>query len=121
MTKKIICLAHALGRRHDFQLFKGSKTRPLSRIKAITDMGYLGLQKIHANTSMPKKSSKKNPLSKDDKAGNRALSRERIPCENVIGAVKRFRIVAEKYRNRRKRFGLRMSLIAAIYNKNLSV
>ncbi|MDR2511394.1 MAG: IS5/IS1182 family transposase, partial [Bacteroidales bacterium] len=29
------------------------------------------------------------------------------------------RIIAEKYRNRRKRFALRFNLIAAIYNLNL--
>ncbi|MCC9004055.1 MAG: IS5/IS1182 family transposase, partial [Candidatus Competibacter sp.] len=32
---------------------------------------------------------------------------------------KRFHILADKYRNRRKRFGLRFSLIAALYNKDL--
>ncbi|MDR1159255.1 MAG: IS5/IS1182 family transposase, partial [Syntrophomonadaceae bacterium] len=30
-----------------------------------------------------------------------------------------FRIVSDKYRNRRKRFGLRFNLIAAITNMNL--
>jgi len=30
-----------------------------------------------------------------------------------------FRIIAERYRNRRKRFGLRFNLIAAIYNLSL--
>jgi hypothetical protein len=33
---------------------------------------------------------------------------------------KRFKIVSDRYRNRRKRFGLRFTLIAAAYNKNLT-
>ncbi|MDH4305250.1 MAG: IS5/IS1182 family transposase, partial [Nitrospira sp.] len=33
--------------------------------------------------------------------------------------VKRFKIVSDRYRNRRKRFGLRFTLIAAAYNKDL--
>ncbi|HLG33306.1 MAG TPA: IS5/IS1182 family transposase, partial [Bacteroidia bacterium] len=37
----------------------------------------------------------------------------------VIRRVKIFRIVAERYRNRRKRFSLRMNLIAGIYNFEL--
>jgi hypothetical protein len=39
--------------------------------------------------------------------------------EQVIGCVKRFRIVSDRYRNRRKRFGLRFNLVAAFYNLNL--
>jgi hypothetical protein len=34
----------------------------------------------------------------------------------VIGKLKVFRILLERYRNRRRRFGLRVNLIAAIYN-----
>ena len=51
---------------------------------------------------------------------NHSLSSERVFVENVIGWLKRFRILAERYRNRRKRFGLRFNLIAAIYNLELN-
>jgi hypothetical protein len=69
---------------------------------------------------MPKKRSKKNPLSKDDKRLNRKISRDRVGVENVNACVKRFKIVSDRYRNRRKRFGLRFSLIAALYNRDLA-
>ncbi len=46
-------------------------------------------------------------------------SSKRVLNENVIGIVKRFRVLAEKYRNRRKRFHLRFNLIAGIYNFEL--
>ena len=39
--------------------------------------------------------------------------------ENVRGMLKRFKIISDKYRNRRKRFGLRFNLIAGIYNLEL--
>jgi DDE superfamily endonuclease len=68
---------------------------------------------------LPKKKTKKNPLTKEDKRKNRALSSERVANENVIGMLKRFKIISERYRNRRKRFGLRFNLIAAIYNMEL--
>ena len=68
---------------------------------------------------MPKKSSKKNPLTKDDKKKNKELSSERVLNENVIGMIKRFKIVADRYRNRRKRFGLRFNLISGICNFEL--
>ncbi len=70
---------------------------------------------------MPKKRSKKNSLSAADKKNNRAISRERVACENVIALLKPFRIIADRYRNRRRRFGLRFFLIAAIYNRELKL
>lgn len=118
-TAAIICTSFTNGKRHDFRLFKDSGVHINPRIKAITDTGYLGLQKIHLNTFMPKKKSKKYPLTQIDKCKNQEISKERVLNENVIGKVKRFKIVADRYRNRRKRFGLRFNLIAGIYNFEL--
>lgn len=85
----------------------------------LTDTGYLGIQRTHPNTLMPKKKSKKNPLTKKDKQRNQELSSQRVLNEHVIGKIKRFKIVADRYRNRRKRFGLRFNLISGIYNFEL--
>jgi hypothetical protein len=46
------------------------------------------------------------------------LAAKRVINECVIGALKRFRIIAEKYRNRKERVGLRFNLIAGLYNFN---
>jgi hypothetical protein len=48
------------------------------------------------------------------------LSLQRVVNENVIGSLKIFKIINDRYRNRRKRFGLRFNLIAAIHNLELS-
>jgi len=68
---------------------------------------------------LPKNKTKKNPLTKEDKLRNRQLASERALNENVIGMVKRFKIIADRYRNRRKRFALRFNLIAGVYNLEL--
>ena len=120
-TRQIICTAFGKGRRHDFKLFKQSKTHIHPDTKCGVDTGYQGIAKIHANVEIPKKRSKKNPLTKEDKQQNRNISSKRVAVENIIREVKIFRIVAEKYRNRRRKFGLRFNLIAAMYNLNLSV
>jgi hypothetical protein len=65
---------------------------------------------------IPQKASKKNKLTKKEKRNNREISRKRILIENVIGKIKIFRILSERYRNRRKRYNLRFNLIAGIYN-----
>lgn len=118
-SKKIICTSLAEGKRHDFRIYKESGVKICENIKAVTDTGYLGMQKIHANTDMPKKKSKKKPLTTDDKVRNHELSSQRVLNEHVIGKIKRFKIISDKYRNRRKRFGLRFNLIAGIYNHEL--
>ena len=118
-TQKIICVAGAEGRKHDYRLFKESKTYIHPTIKTQVDTGYQGLQKKHINTDIPKKKSKKNPLTEEDKKTNRVISSSRVTVENVIRSLKIFRVLAEKYRCRRKRFSLRLNLIAGIYNFQL--
>ena len=86
------------------------------KIKAGTDTGYQGIAKIHTNSVLPKKRTKNHPLSEEDRQRNRAIARERVLNEHIIGFIKRFKIVADRYRNRRKRFGLRFNLICGICN-----
>ena len=118
-SEKVICTCFSNGKKHDFRLYKESKIKihPSKAIKV--DTGYQGIQKLHKNTMIPKKKSKKNPLEKVDKKNNKKISSERVLNEHVIGSIKRFKIIADKYRNRRKRFGLRFNLIAGLYNFEL--
>lgn len=118
-TQQILATAFCNGRKHDFQLFKESRCALASSTQALADTGYQGLATIHPNSQTPTKKTKLRPLSADQKARNRALSRKRILIENIIRQLKIFRILSERYRNRRKRFGLRFNLIAAVYNLEL--
>ena len=115
-NKEIISLAFEKGKVHDFQLFKSSKIHLKPGSQLSTYSGYQGLTKLHTNSVLPKKSSKNRPLSTQDRKQNRNISKKRIAVEHVISLVKRFRILSERYRNRRKRFSLRFSLIAGICN-----
>lgn len=83
----------------------------------LADSGYQGLNNLCAHAQTPKKQSKRHPLTEDEKASNRSLWRQRIGCEHVIGRLKVFRILKECYLNRRRRFGPRFNLIAAICNR----
>ncbi len=118
-TTKIICTNYKNGKCHDFRLFKESKIVVHPAIAIGVDTGYQGLQKIHALTWIPKKRSKKHPLNKEDKKRNTDLSKKRVLVENVIGMLKRFKIISDRYRNRRKRFGLRLNLLAGLHNYEL--
>ena len=66
-----------------------------------------------------KNQAKIDPFTLKERQHNGIIARERVVNENVIGMMKRFKIIADRYRNRRKRFALRFNLIAAIYNLEL--
>lgn len=121
LTTEIVCICNSRGKTHDFRIFKESGTHINPDVLIAVDSGYQGLQKIHAKTELPKKRTKKNPLSDEDKKKNREIASKRVLNENVIGVVKRFKILAERYRNRRRRFNLRFNLIAGIYNFELKI
>lgn len=101
-------------------MFKESRTSIHPFTTYSVDTGYQGIAKIHNKVEIPKKKSKKNPLTRKDKKNNAHISSQRVTIENSIRELKIFRILAEKYRNRRRKYGLRFNLIAAIYNLNLN-
>jgi len=113
----VLSADQAEGSIHDFQIYKDRVGRALSPdIQAKTDSGYQGIASYHANSEVPYKKSKNHPLSTEEKAFNRQLSRERVRIEHINRQIKIFKIMSERYRNRRKRHQLRMTIICAIRN-----
>ena len=117
---QIIATAFSRGSKHDFQLLKDSQTTISQQIRCRADFGYQGLANLHAKSWRPKKKSKHHPLSRQEKMTNQHLARGRIQIEPVIGKLKVFAILCQRYRNR-QRFWLRFNLIAAIYNLELKL
>jgi DDE superfamily endonuclease/Helix-turn-helix of DDE superfamily endonuclease len=115
-TQQIICTFFGKGRRHDFKLFKASGIPIHPLTESLQDKGDQGMHKLHLNSRVPKKKPRGGKLSAEDKAYNRQLARERVGVEHVNRRLKVFRILSGQYRNRRRRFGLRCNLIAALYN-----
>lgn len=114
-------MATGKGREHDFKLFQRSQVVIAEEVECLGDRGYQGIQKLHRNSRTPKKKPRGGELSKDERQANKELASQRIVGEHVIGKLKVFKILAEKYRNRRKRFGLRLNLLASLYNLDLKI
>lgn len=112
----IICMAAGRGRKHAFRLFKESSARLHPQLKLKAGSGCQGIRKLHKESEVPHRRGKKRPLTAEEKACNRSGSRERVLAEHVIRKLKIFRILAERCRNGRKRFGLSVNLIAAVPN-----
>lgn len=118
-TKEIICIAVDKGKVHDFRVWKKSQIGIGQNTELLADKGYQGIKKLHDFSRTPIKKPRKASLSKEQKKLNKQLAKERIVVEHVHGKLKVFRILSSRYRNRRRRFGLRFNLIAGIYNYEL--
>lgn len=119
-TGLILAAFFCAGRRHDFQLFQESGIELPPHALLLADAGCQGVTEIHPNSQTPFKKTKLRPLGKEQKTSNRTLSWKRIVIEHIFRKLKLFRILSERQRNRRKRFGLRFSLIAAVHNMELT-
>ncbi|WP_369713888.1 hypothetical protein AB8B23_01505 [Leptotrichia sp. HSP-342] len=106
---RILNVSFSHGSVHDFRLFCRSRVYFSKDV-----LLYIGIDKIHGNSLVPKKSTKKHKLTKEDKKYNSI-----IYIEHVNSHIKKFRIVSTRYRNKRRKFALRFSLICAIYNFEL--
>ena len=120
-STEIICTAFSNGKTHDFSLFKKSKLEMNEKLELLGDKGYQGIKKIHTNSRTPLKKIKNKKLSQAEKVLNRQLAKDRIIIENIHRSLNIFRILSSRYRNRRRRLGLRFNLIAGIYNYELSL
>jgi DDE superfamily endonuclease len=87
---------------HDFALYQRSNLEPHASLEVLADSGYQGLRKLHEKSRTPRKKPRKSELPDEQKQDNRELARHRVVVEHVIRCLKIFRILAERYRNRRR-------------------
>ena len=118
-TQQILSLCSSPGAVHDFELLK----RNLNQIPE----GLLSLQikaikefMLFYKSLLPLKAKRHCKLDPQLKMYNQEINRRRIGIEHVFGRLKTFKILADRYRNRGKRLGLRFNLIAGIYHMELS-
>ncbi|AFY37085.1 transposase [[Leptolyngbya] sp. PCC 7376] len=116
---QIICCDCEKGSTHDFKLLKKSRVHFQQGQLCLADAGYQGLHKRHQRSHTPHKKPKGGELTAEQKQENQLLAAQRIIIEMVFRMLKRFRLLSSRYRNRRRRWGLRLNLIAGLYNFEL--
>ena len=110
-----------MSRTRDFNLFEAAGIHVHPDAGMLGDIGYQGIIRYLSNSYTPKKKPRNSELSEAERDDNRILRKERIYIEHVNRRVKIFRILAQRYRNRRRRYGLRFNIIAALCNYELSL
>ena len=84
--------------------------------KLFAGSGYQGLVNYHENSVLPIKRTKNTPLTQEERAHNKALSKQQILIEHINRRCKIFRIVKEVYRGKHKNDGLTWRLVSALVN-----
>lgn len=116
LTLAILSLEVGKGRQHDFSVFKDNRLLLHPDARLLADSGYQRMHKYHQNSTLQIKKKKGQSLSAEDKAHNKALSKQRVFIEHVNRRCKIFRIVKEVYRGKHKNYSLTWRLVAALVN-----
>ncbi len=114
--KKILSVCFDKGSVHDFNIFKNTTKELPKFLHFLADSGYQGILDYFKNSMTPKKKSKNNPLTDEDKELNKLISSIRISVEHVNCQLKIFRVLSERYRSRISSFYLRFLLVCSFYN-----
>lgn len=112
------------GRRHDKRLAdKYDMIRHLPHtLPLYVDTGFQGVQKVHPHCYIPIKSTKKHPLTSEQKEMNQLISSVRVVVEHAIAGIKRYKAARDIYRNRIPHLDDLFQLLSAgLWNYHLSM
>jgi len=128
-NKMIIGVSKTIGgKNHDYSMLKKSWFMDALLWYILwVDLWFQGIKKDfpNHNVNIPKKNYKKKPLTKGEIEENRLISSIRVIIENIIGWAKKYRIIANRYRNRtrwnfktvyRNRKHMVMLIVCWLYN-----
>lgn len=111
------------GRTHDYKYFKttgvGEWLENNPQIKARADLGYLGANKDYplADIVLPvKRTRAKKELTRSEKIMNTKKAKARMPVENNLANLKKFKILADKYRNLKKHYSATFKSVCFLSN-----
>lgn len=88
-------------------------------VSILADTGFVGIQKQHDNTFIPKKKPRGKLLTELEKEMNRLISSCRIGVEHAIGGMKRFGAVSHIYRNKNGWDDKLVRVCAGLWNLHL--
>lgn len=118
---------HARGGRHDYAVFKRYHPRLPDNVHLGLDLGYDGIQNEYPKFKVEvpfkrrspgrgKRGFKAKELTSEQKTFNQKLSKERVVVEHTISRLKKFRVMAHKFRNRLKHYDTMTDIVCGLVN-----
>ena len=110
---------HRKGRRHDYDIYKENHPLIPKQVVNVVDLGYLGIEKDFPEqlSSLPDRKDRNHKLSKEQKEYNQEHAKKRIVIEHTICKVKKYRILADVFRNKlRKKYNKVSYIVSGLVN-----
>ena len=118
---------HARGRTHDYSLFKRNRPSLPEKVRPMVDLGYDGIRNDYPELRpmIPFKrrgkgrghrGEKARDLTPSQKAFNKRLSSERVVVEHTISRLKKFRVMADEFRNRLRHYDTMTNIVSGLIN-----
>ena len=116
LTGLICAIRFGKGKSHDFDMFKNANFDLSDELGINADSGFQGIQNFHSKVELPRKSSKKHPLTKQQKDENTKKASKRVPIEHTNRKCKIFKICSCRFRGKHNNYENTWMLIASIIN-----
>ena len=106
------------GRRHDYDIYKNNHPIIPKQVVTIADLGYQGMEKDYPDrlSVLPYKKRYQERLSKEEKEYNKSHSKRRIVIEHTICRLKKYRILADVFRNRLRKYDRISDIVSGLVN-----
>ena len=109
---------HKRGCRHDYNIYKNNHPVTPKQVVNVVDLGYLGIEKDFPEqlSSIPQRKKRNLDLSAEEMEYNKIHSKKRIVIEHAICRLKKYRILADVFRNRLKKYNKVSDIVAGLIN-----
>ena len=106
------------GRKHDYDIYKKNHPVIPKQVVNVVDLGYLGVETDFPEqlSALPYKKKRNQFLSDDEKEYNKIHSKKRIIVEHTISRLKKYRILADVFRNKLRKYNKVSDIVAGLVN-----
>jgi hypothetical protein len=106
------------GKRHDYDIYKVNHPATPKQVVTVFDLGYLGVEKDFPEqiSSLPNRKKRNKKLSKEEKEHNKSHSKKRIVIEHAICKLKKYRILADVFRNKLRTYNKVSYIVSGLVN-----
>jgi len=106
------------GRRHDYDIYKENHPATPKQVVNVFDLGYLGAEKDYPDqlSSLPYRNKRNLQLSQKQKEYNKIHSKKRIVIEHTICRLKKYKILADVFRSKLKKYNKVSDIVSGLVN-----
>jgi hypothetical protein len=111
-------LGYKKGSRHDYDIYKKNHPIAPKDVVNVFDLGYLGVEKDFPQqiSSIPNRKKRNLQSSEEQKEFNRGHAKKRIVIEHTICRLKKYRILADVFRNRLNKHNKISDIVSGLVN-----